>query len=191
MFLSDKYKDSFRELFAEAKSYMELQKRYAAVETAEKLTTVLSAIAIAAVCILILSIVLLFSSFALAYWIGALTGSMATGFISVTAINLLLLLIFFLNRRRWVILPIARLITTVFTCSMELGQEKEELQKEIHSSRSRISETMHEIMDPMPKATSKVQGFGNMITSIMAVYEGIQMGRSIVSAFRSFFGKKR
>lgn len=191
MFLTDRYANDFRELFAEAKNYVELQKKYAAVETAEKLTTVLSAMAIAVVCILLLSIVLLFSSFALAYWIGTVAGSLTIGFLSVTAINAILLIAFYANRRRWVLMPITRLISTVFACSMDTKAEEANLQEEIHASRARMSATLHEVVSPMPKTKSKAQGIGRLISNGMAIYEGMRIGMSIISAFRTLFGKRR
>ena len=53
------YSSDLQSLWAEVKNYLELQKQYLMMDTAEKLTVLLSAVAIAAV-FLILGVVMLF-----------------------------------------------------------------------------------------------------------------------------------
>lgn len=119
MIFTNKYTETFQSLFAEAKNYLGLQKKYLAMEAAEKLTILLSAVAIAAICLILGAMVLLFATFALAYWIGQLTDSLALGFLSIAAMQLLGLVVFYRNRSKWVLQPLARFMINLFTPSVK------------------------------------------------------------------------
>lgn len=110
----EKYTDNFRKLLQEIKHYISLQKEYALMDTADKLTVILSTVAIAAVCFVLCAMILFFLTFALAYWIGDLTGSLSLGFICVSVFLALILLIAFANRNAWIIQPLARMMVRLF-----------------------------------------------------------------------------
>ena len=112
--LSGKYTKSFQTLFTEVKCYLELQKKYIAMETAEKLTILLSTVAIAVTCLTLGAMILFFTSFALAYWIGEAVGSLAFGFAVIGIALALLLILFYCKRGKWVIQPLARFVISVF-----------------------------------------------------------------------------
>ncbi len=109
-----KYTENIRSLFSEVKTYLELQKKYIAMDTADKLITILSTVFIAAICLVFGAIILFFSMFALAYWLGQLVDSIAIGFLIIAVVNLLLIITFYRNRRQWVILPLAKFIISLF-----------------------------------------------------------------------------
>ena len=67
-----KYTENIKDIILELKNYLNLQKKYLAIDAAEKITIFFSAVAIAAICILLGGIILLFFTFALAFWIGDL-----------------------------------------------------------------------------------------------------------------------
>lgn len=121
MFFTHNYTEDIHELFAEGKKYLSLQKKYIEMETADRLAVILSAVAIALVCILAVTVILLFASFSLAYWIGDLTGNMSIGFLCIAVALLLFLAIFYFNRKNWVIAPIARFMISLF-----VNKEEEE-----------------------------------------------------------------
>ena len=107
--LTGKYTRSFQALFTEVRHYLELQKKYLAMETAEKVT-------------------ILLSSFALAYWLGNIIGCNALGFLSVSVAILFLMLLFYSNREKWIIIPLARFVIGIFkgNDSETLNDEEEE-----------------------------------------------------------------
>ena len=98
-------------LLLEFKKYLELQKEFVKLDATEKMTVILSAILIVTVLLLLGSIVLLFLTFALAYYLGDVLGSLSLGFGLISAFILLLTVIFYLNRNRMVIQPMARFMT--------------------------------------------------------------------------------
>ena len=111
MFSNSKNIESIGKLLLEFKKYLELQKEFVKLDATEKMTVILSAILIVTVLLLLGSIVLLFLTFALAYYLGDVLGSLSLGFGLIYAFILLLTVIFYLNRNRMVIQPMARFMT--------------------------------------------------------------------------------
>ena len=111
MFSNSKNIESIGKLLLEFKKYLELQKEFVKLDATEKMTVILSAILIVTVLLLLGSIVLLFLTFALAYYLGDVLGSLSLGFGLISAFILLLPVIFYLNRNRMVIQPMARFMT--------------------------------------------------------------------------------
>ena len=108
------YTTQFRDLFTEMRRYVRLQKKYWALDAADKLIVLLSTIAIAGVCLILGGIILFFLAITAACWLGQLLGSAALGFLCLSAILALALFIFYKNRTRWVIVPLARIIVGLF-----------------------------------------------------------------------------
>ena len=111
MFSNSKNIESIGKLLLEFKKYLELQTEFVKLDATEKMTVILSAILIVTVLLLLGSIVLLFLTFALAYYLGDVLGSLSLGFGLISAFILLLTVIFYLNRNRMVIQPMARFMT--------------------------------------------------------------------------------
>ena len=111
MFSNSKNIESIGKLLLEFKKYLELQKEFVKLDATEKMTVILSAILIVTVLLLLGSIVLLFLTFALAYYLGDVLGSLSLGFGLISAFIMLLTVIFYLNRNRMVIQPMARFMT--------------------------------------------------------------------------------
>lgn len=72
----------------------------------------------------------------------------------------------------------------------ELRLRKEQVIKDIQVSKARMSDAIHEIVAPAPKAQGKLQGVNQLVSNALAVYEGVRIGVSIVSAIRGLFGKR-
>lgn len=114
MFSSSKSIESIGKLFLEFKNYLELQKEYVKLSAAEKLTVMASAIIIVSVMLVLGAITLLFLTFALAYFLGNALGSLPVGFSLIALLVLIFMGIFYANRNRFVIQPLARFMTKLF-----------------------------------------------------------------------------
>lgn len=110
MFSGNKNIESIGKLFLEMKKYLELQKEFVKLDATEKISVILSAALVVAVLLLLGSIVLLFLAFAIAYYLGDVLHNSALGFGILAAFILLLAIIFYLNRNRMAVQPIARFI---------------------------------------------------------------------------------
>ena len=118
-------RSSIAELISEAKNYYGLQKDYIRYSVAEQLTKLLSIIAITLVLVLVGLVILLFAGMAMVHWIGAAIGNIALCYAAFALFLILLLLVFYLNRRRLVILPLARLMTRIFVKDDTANEDNE------------------------------------------------------------------
>lgn len=111
---SDKYAAEFETLLAEAKRYFCLERRYWTLDLVEKSARLLSFCVLLLVSLLLGAIALIAGTFALAYWIGSLTDSLAIGFVCVMALVLLVIALVLRNSRQWILIPITRTILNIF-----------------------------------------------------------------------------
>ncbi len=123
------YTTQFRALFNELRRYLKLQKRYVALDAADKLIVLLTTIAVAEVCFVLGAMLLFFLTVALAMWIGRLADNVAVGFLSIAAVLAIALFIFNKNRTRWVLVPISRLVVGLFS-SISSSPDDEETETE-------------------------------------------------------------
>lgn len=114
MFGLDGYTGQVHSLIAEVKRYLELEKRYIAMDAADKMTVLLSAVATGAVCFVIVAMVLFFVLMATALWVGQVAGNIAIGFLAMSLVLLLLLVLFWMKRKDWIVQPLARLMVSLF-----------------------------------------------------------------------------
>lgn len=114
MFGIEDYTESLRKFWQETKGYLELQKEYLTLDAAEKLIVLLSAAALGAICLVIGAMALFFLLFALAAWVGQLSGSVALGFLIMGVALLLLMAVVYFKRKQWIIQPLARLVVGLF-----------------------------------------------------------------------------
>ncbi len=113
MFATDKSIADIKKILWELKHYIELHTKFMRLDLAEKLIVLLASAVIVLVLVLFGAIALLFLTFALAYYIGSVTESLPLGFLTVGGGVALLLWVFYANRRRWVVQPVAKFIVNL------------------------------------------------------------------------------
>lgn len=119
------YSNSLLLLWKEAKSYLELQKEYLKLDTAEKLSVLLSAVATAAVCIILALAALFFLVIALALWLANFVGG-AWSFTIMGGVMLLVIIVILIGRKRWIVQPVARFVAGLFVAEDDDEDEEEE-----------------------------------------------------------------
>ena len=119
------YTNNIQSLWIEIKNYLELQKQYLKLDTAEKLTVLLSAVSTAAVCLTLGAMALFFLLFALASWFGQMLGNLFVGFLIMGILLLLMMAIAYAKRKEWIIQPLSRLIVGLFINEEEEEEEAE------------------------------------------------------------------
>ena len=107
------YTDSLQSLWTEAKSYLELQKEYLKLDSAEKLSVLLSAVATAALCITLALAALFFFVIAFAFWLAKIVGG-AWSFTIMGGVMLLIIVVILIARKRWIVQPVARFVAKLF-----------------------------------------------------------------------------
>lgn len=114
MFSVNKNVESIQKLLLEFKNYYLLQKKFIRLDTAEKLTVILSAIGIALIILILVALICFFGTLALAFYLGNTLNNIPLGFIIVAGIIAFVLLIFYWNRKKFVVEPLARFIGQLF-----------------------------------------------------------------------------
>lgn len=180
-----------QDLLLETRSYVGLQKKMVLLETRNKLSFILSRLAIAAVCLVLGGMVLLFFSFFLAYIIGQALNNIALGFAIVAAIVLLLLAIFWLMRGQWVVRPISTMMYNLFTVD-DAPIEAEDVRQELKESRNRMSMGFAQITNNRGnKTASKAETISNFVGRGFALYEGARIVFTVIRTFGNIFGRKK
>lgn len=185
------------QLFEQARRYLTLQKDYLSLNGVEVLTRLFSTIALAAIFILVGFLVILFGSFALAYWIGSLLDNQILGFAIIAGVLLLCALLVWANRQTWIIIPTTKFMVSllstqvVYPTQEGIAVEKEHLRQQIAENQEDIKDSANEIFAPLPQARNRWESANNLFQSGMNIFRGIQIGLSVIAAARSVFGMGR
>ena len=114
------YTDNIRSLWTEVKNYLELQKEYLKLDTAEKLSVLLSAVATVVLCVTFALAAILFIMVALTLLLAKVVGGVWSTVIMGGAM-LLIIVIILIARKRWIVQPISRFIARLI-----VGEDEEE-----------------------------------------------------------------
>ena len=199
MFANEKTTAQIGQLFDEAKRYWELQKQHLSLNSVEILTRLFSTLVLVLILILVGSLVLLFGSFALAYWLGELLDSMLLGFGIIACILLLLALMVYANRRSWIVRPTTQFMVSLLASSLAVPTqdgitiEKAHLRKQMDENLRDLKESANTLLAPLPAAKNRWDNASFWFQNGMNLYRGIQLGASAIVALRSIFkfGRKR
>ncbi len=197
MFENEQLTARLTSLFGEAKRALDVEWRYIGVSTTQKLSRLLAGMALVAVLLLVGSIVLLFASFALAYWVAELTDSMLLGFGMLALVLLLACVVVYLNRRAWIQEPILRAVAQLFVnedvdqTPAGISIESQRLQDQRQQTHAALRQQADVIVQPAKRTASKWERATSLISTAIAIYEGLTVGRSTISALRRVIkGKK-
>lgn len=116
------YSENLQSLWSETKNYLELQKQYLMMDTAEKLTVLLSAVATAAVLLILGMVALFFFVIAFALWLANIVGGVWS-FAIMGGSMIALMVVIFIYRKRWIIQPLSRLVVGLFVHEEEEEEE--------------------------------------------------------------------
>ena len=112
MLSSDKNVESIAQLIEVLKHYLGLQTEYLKLDVIDKVARLITAAALAIIFCFLLITVVLFASFALAFWLATFTGT-ALAFLIIAILYLLLLILFFFFRKPWIEKPLVRFLASV------------------------------------------------------------------------------
>jgi len=97
-------------LFEQIKVYFNLRVEYVKLHVAEYLIRFFSSLVLWMVIFMTLFFVVVFSSFAFAYWYGERTGKWSQGFLIIAGVYVLLALFMYIFRNVFIVKPFTRLI---------------------------------------------------------------------------------
>lgn len=93
-------------LLLHAREYIEERIRLATLEIHDVVSRTLSGIVISLIITLLAILVVLFFSIALAWWIGREFADIYVGFLIVGALYLIIAIVIYLNREKWITMPV-------------------------------------------------------------------------------------
>ncbi len=103
-------KNNIEKLFADAKDYLETRIELAKLQAVEKSSEIAGSAIVGLLLLLLFTLVFLFCSVALAFYISEMTGKYSTGFLIVAGIYLVLGMIVYLARESWIKKPVSNKI---------------------------------------------------------------------------------
>jgi len=109
----DTTQEQIKDMLLEAKNYYGLQKEYFKLTATEKLTVVLSKILLALIVIILVISIIMFLGLALVHWIGEAIGNIGICYAGFSLFIAIILLFIYTKRRKYIILPIAKMMTQV------------------------------------------------------------------------------
>ena len=109
---ADQLMESVGESIGYAKEYIEQNVALAKLEFAERMALITSTLVTSLVFFLLLMLLLAVGSVSLGFWLGDMLGSYAQGFLIVSGIYFVLILILYVFRRRFITNPILNQILT-------------------------------------------------------------------------------
>ena len=112
MLSSDKNVETIAQLIGVLKHYLGLQTEYVKLDVIDKVVRLLTAAALAIIFILIIIAVLMYFSFALAFWLANFTG-MSAAFFIVAALHLLIFILFIIFRKTWIQKPLVHFLAAL------------------------------------------------------------------------------
>jgi signal transduction histidine kinase len=102
--------EQIKQLIEEIKVYVNLRISYLRLHVAEFLIRFFSGLVLWMVIFLFLFFVLVFGSFAFAYWFAEITGKMSLGFLIIAGFYILVAALIFAFRRQLIVKPFTKLI---------------------------------------------------------------------------------
>ncbi|BEG98310.1 phage holin family protein [Bacteroides sedimenti] len=106
--------DNIRQLIAEIKEYVTLQKDYAKLQLVEKLTILLSTLIMIFILIILGMVTLFYLLFSLAYLLEPLVGGLALSFCIIAGITILIIICLVVFRNKLIANPLVRFLTNLF-----------------------------------------------------------------------------
>ena len=113
MLSSDKNVETIAKLAEILKHYLGLQKEYLKLDVIDKVVRLLKVLLLSVLFFLIIMAVVMYFSFAFAYWLGGIIG-LTPAFLIVAAFHLLVFVLFIVFRKPLIERPIVRFLTNLF-----------------------------------------------------------------------------
>ena len=113
MLSSDKNVETIAQLAEIVRHYLGIQTEYLKLDVIDKLVRLLTFFALSIIFFFILLGVAMFCSFAFAFWLASYTGT-AVAFLVVGVLYLLVIILFFINRKSWIERPLVRFFANLF-----------------------------------------------------------------------------
>lgn len=186
MFSNDRNIEKIATLVEEIQQWSLLRKEQAKIEVADKVTSLITAIAIIIVVSLLALLVFISLSFALAYAIEPVVGSYAIAFLIIAGFDLILLILAIAFRDSMIKKPLLK--STGYT-EGNTDAERGQCLTDINNKEQHISKLWDDLFheQEQPKSgflASPTQRFLDVISSSAAIIDGLLLGWKLYRRFK-------
>jgi hypothetical protein len=113
MFSNDKNIERIADFVEEAKDWLSIRTEYTKLEIIDKVVQICTILVLTIIFMFFVTIILIYLSFAAAYALEPLIGSLPLGFLLVSIFYVLLLILTFYKRHSWVEKPLVRFLVEI------------------------------------------------------------------------------
>lgn len=113
MFSNDKNIERIADFVEEAKDWLSIRTEYTKLEIIDKVVQICTILVLTIIFMFFVTIILIYLSFAAAYVLEPLIGSLPLGFLLVSIFYVLLLILTFYKRHSWVEKPLVRFLVEI------------------------------------------------------------------------------
>ena len=113
MFSNDKNIERIADFVEEAKDWLSIHTEYTKLEIIDKVVQICTILVLTIIFMFFVTIILIYLSFAAAYALEPLIGSLPLGFLLVSIFYVLLLILTFYKRHSWVEKPLVRFLVEI------------------------------------------------------------------------------
>jgi len=114
MFSDDRSSETLQQLVVEIKQYIALQKEYGKLELVEKLTVIVSTIAMLTIAVILGLMTLFYLLISLAYVLEPHVGGLKVSYAIIAGISLILIVITILLKKQLFVRPMIKFLTNLF-----------------------------------------------------------------------------
>lgn len=180
--------DLLHTLYANIKACFTQYKDYALCEAIGKLSKFFTTLILLIIGMHLATALLIFLTFQLAYFLASLWGSLLLAIAGVIGVYIMLGILLYCNRHRWIHRPILRLLLRAFnrfseaqssTPALELFKRKEEIKVKLDQAHDAVSTTLCNLVSPSPPA-SFIEKALRLIECGSSFIKGIKQGYDFI-----------
>ena len=173
-------------LIEDSKGWVELKSEKTRLDVTHKLVTIIGMLFFIIVLLLILMLILACLSFAAAYSLESAMGSKSAAFLCVSLFYVVLLIIAYATRSKWLFAPLGRLFSDL--APEELKKKSDSMQTDIAATESSLKKNWNSLVNEKePVILSPTKRVMNWISDSSNVIDGALLGWKLYRVF----GKKK
>ena len=180
--------DLLHTLYANIKACFTQYKDYALCEAIGKLSKFFTTLILLIIGMHLATALLIFLTFQMAYFLASLWGSLLLAIAGVIGVYIMLGILLYCNRHRWIHRPILRLLLRAFnrfseaqssTPALELFKRKEEIKVKLYQAQDAVSTTLCDLVSPSPPASFMEKAL-RLIECGSSFFKGIKQGYDFI-----------
>lgn len=189
MFSSDKNVNLIAGMLANAKKYGEMRLENFERGSVDKMTSVLTGIILGAVLMLFVILIIIFLSAAVVFGIAPYVGGYAIASLIVGLVHLTLLIVIWVNRKKWISIPINALLADVFLA--DKANEPAPTKQQMTELEQAIADDYSSLLSPATPANNRLEQAVNAASRAWSIADAVFLVYKLYNKFGGNTRKKR